>query len=86
MGYMAGLANIFNWHSQYNIERERSLEKMVKTIRYYAYARNQWKQIEQLLIQRFIVKGKLIKLQNWTGKVYKSIEEANRDIIKLNCN
>ena len=51
------------------------------TIKYYAIALNTKNQIEQLLVTK--EKGKKSS-QEWTGKIYKTMKEANKDIINLN--
>jgi hypothetical protein len=52
------------------------------TIKYFAYAVNAQGKIEQLLIVR--KNGKQVS-QVWQGKTYLTTEEANRDMIRLNC-
>jgi len=52
----------------------------MKQIIYYAYAKNREGKIEQLLVKR----GK-VKSQEWTGKIYKSVKEAEEDMLNLNC-
>jgi len=56
-------------------------EKQIK-IRYYAFAENVVGELEQIIVAR--ANQKLIS-QHWTGKIYKSIKEANKDMISLNC-
>ena len=52
-------------------------------ITYYAFAKNKKGKIEQL---RVICSKRMPMIQSWTGKIYKSIKEAEEDMIKLNCN
>ena len=52
-------------------------------ITYYAFAKNKRGKIEQL---RVICSKRMPMIQSWTGKIYKSIKEAEEDMIKLNCN
>jgi len=51
-------------------------------ITYYAFAKNRQGKIEQLRVMR---PGGLPKMQTWTGKIYKSVKEAESDMVKLNC-
>jgi len=51
-------------------------------ITYYAFARNDKGKIEQLRVMR--PKG-LPMVQSWTGKIYKSVKEAETDMARLNC-
>ena len=53
-----------------------------KEIQYYAFAKNDKSKIEQLLVTRR--DGKPFS-QTWTGKLYKSVKEAEADMIRLNC-
>ena len=48
---------------------------------YFAYARNRQGQIQQVKVKRIAGKS----YQWWTNKVYKSVKEANKDMVKLNC-
>ena len=52
-------------------------------ITYHAFAKNKKGQIEQLEVIR--PKG-MPMIQVWTGKIYKSVKEAEEDMIQLNCN
>ena len=54
----------------------------MKRITYYAFAKNKNGQIEQLEVIR--PKG-LPMIQVWTGKIYKSLKDAEKDMLKLNC-
>jgi len=54
----------------------------MKRITYFAFAKNDKGKIEQLLVTRGNGKS---KRQEWTGKVYKTIKEAEKDMIDLNC-
>lgn len=49
---------------------------------YYAFAKNKNSKLEQMKVIRS--KG-LPKIQVWTGKIYKSIKEAETDMLNLNC-
>ena len=54
----------------------------MKLITYYAFAKNDDGKIEQL----FVTRGNgQAKRQEWTGKIYKSIKEAEEDMERLNC-
>ena len=53
---------------------------MAKRITYYAFARNDKGQIEQLFVERGSVRS-----QSWTGKIYKSVNEAEADMERLSC-
>ena len=55
---------------------------MKKSITYFAFAKNRQGKIEQLRVMR---PSGLPKMQTWTGKIYKSIKEAEKDMLKLNC-
>ena len=54
----------------------------MKRITYYAFAKNDRGKIEQLFVTRGNGKS---KSQEWTGKIYKSIKEAEEDMLRLNC-
>ena len=58
----------------------------MRTIQYYAVAMNKKNKIEQLLITRYYAPQLVHKEQEFTGKIYKSMKEAEQDMIKLNCN
>ena len=58
-------------------------ERNRKPLKYFAYACNPKGKIEQLLVER--IDGKQIS-QTWTGKLYKDENEADEDMIHLNCN
>ena len=51
-------------------------------ITYYAFAKNLNGKIGQLFITR---KNGKPSSQKWTGKTYKSVKEAESDMITLNC-
>lgn len=53
-----------------------------KPITYFAFAKNKKGQIEQL---RVIHPNGMPMIQCWTGKIYKSIKEAEADVERLNC-
>ena len=53
---------------------------MAKRVTYYAFARNDKGQIGQLFVERGSVRS-----QSWTGKIYKSVNEAEADMERLNC-
>ena len=53
-----------------------------KEITYFAFAKNAQGKIEQLLVIRR--DGRLFS-QDWTGKLYNSVEDAEADMIRLNC-
>ena len=55
---------------------------MKKTITYFAFAKNRTGKLEQLRVMR---PYGLPKIQTWTGKIYKSIKEAEADMTLLNC-
>jgi len=54
-------------------------EEGMRQITYYAIAKNSDGKIEQLLVKRGREKS-----QEWTGKIYKSLKEAEQDLINLN--
>ena len=55
----------------------------MKDITYYAFARNLKGQIEQMFVKR---DSKLkTGFARWTGKIYKSVKEAEADMLTLNC-
>ncbi len=61
----------------------------MKVLKYYAYALHNGK-IEQLLVTRTIYGYKngnpqATSKQEWTGKIYKTLKEAGKDIELLNC-
>ena len=53
-----------------------------KKMTYYAFAKNSKGKIGQILVVR--KDGKPFS-QEWTGKIYKSVKEAESDMIDLNC-
>jgi len=58
----------------------------MKDITYYAFAENKKGQLEQLQIVRcHTTIGGISKTQSWTGKIYKSVKEAEADMRVLNC-
>jgi len=54
----------------------------MKRITYFAFAKNKKGQLEQLRVVRPVG---LPKIQSWTGKIYKSVKEAEADMLNLNC-
>ena len=53
-----------------------------KLITYFAFAQNKKDQIEQLRVVRPIG---FPFIQTWTGKIYATIKDAEKDMIELNC-
>jgi len=51
----------------------------MRLITYYAFAKNSDGKIEQLFVKRGRENS-----QEWTGKIYKSVKEAEQDMINLN--
>ena len=54
----------------------------MRKITYFAFAKNKKGQIEQLRVVRPVG---LPMIQSWTGKIYKTVKEAEKDMIDLNC-
>lgn len=52
-----------------------------REITYFAYARNDRGKIEQLFVSRPDGRNH----QEWTGKIYRTVREAEADMIELNC-
>ena len=57
-----------------------------RAITYFAFAKDTQGKIRQLKITRIHAHGfSPIKSQGWTEKIYKTIEDAEKDMIALNC-
>lgn len=60
----------------------------MRMIRYYAYARNASGRPERMLVTRHMGArpGECLRMvSEWTGHVYRSDREAQRDLTALNC-